>query len=186
MLNSLFYHTLLITLLIGVASPASGQYGTKSGEWRYYGGDGGSTKYSPLDQINKHNVKDLQIMWRWKAANFGPEPDYNYQATPLMIDGILYTTAGSRRDVVAIDGTTGETLWVFRLDEGTRGKSAPLRAASGRGVAYWTDGQERRIIHVTQGYHLVALDAESGRPTPGFGADGVVDLYRGTGSACSR
>ena len=88
--------------------PASGQSGAKNGEWRYYGGDAGGTKYSPLDRINRDNVKDLRIVWRWKAENFGPRPDFNYEATPLLIGGVLYTTAGSRRDVVAVDGATAK------------------------------------------------------------------------------
>ena len=115
----------LVSLL--AAAPVSAQYGAQGGEWRYYGGDSGSTKYSPLEQINEENVENLQIVWRWRSDNFGPRPDFNLEATPLMIDGVLYTTAGSRRDVVAIDGATGETLWMFRYDEGIRGERAPVR-----------------------------------------------------------
>ena len=172
----------IVLMAVWIAVPMAGQSGAPIGEWRYYGADAHSTKYSPLDQINKDNVKDLQIVWRWKADNFGPRPDFYYQATPLMVGGVLYVTAGSRRDVVAIDGATGETLWMFRYDEGTRGRVAPVRASSGRGVAYWTDGKEARILHVTPGYHLVALDANTGRPVPGFGQDGIVDLYEGLDS----
>ena len=161
-----------------LAASVSAQEGARAGEWRYFAADAGSTKYSPLDQINRTNVDDLQIAWRWKSDNLGPRPDFNLQATPLMVGGILYTTAGSRRDVAAIDGATGETLWIYRLDEGTRGAKAPLRASSGRGVAYWTDGAEERILHVTQGYQLVALNAKTGRPIPTFGHDGIVDLYQ--------
>src|SRR5579862_4327215 len=103
---------------------------TKSGsgqmvEWRYYGGDAASTKYSPLDQINKDNVKNLKIAWRWKAENFGARPEFNLEATPLMIGGALYSSVGTRRDVVSIDAATGETLWMFRYDEGERGRVAP-------------------------------------------------------------
>jgi quinoprotein glucose dehydrogenase len=149
-------------------------------EWRYYGGDQGSTKYSPLDQIHRGNVKDLKIAWRWKADNFGARPDFNYQATPIMVGGVLYTTAGSRRDVVAIDGVTGETLWMYRFDEGTRAQMAPARASSGRGVAYWTDGKgDERILYVTLGYQLIALNAKTGQPIASFGHDGQVDLYDG-------
>ena len=161
-----------------LAASVSAQEGARAGQWRYFAADAGSTKYSPLDQINRTNVDDLQIAWRWKSDNLGPRPDFNLQATPLMVGGILYTTAGSRRDVAAIDGATGETLWIYRLDEGTRGAKAPLRASSGRGVAYWTDGAEERILHVTQGYQLVALNAKTGRPIPTFGHDGIVDLYQ--------
>ena len=171
---------LVVAMALGAGLPAAAQQGAQDGEWRYYGGDLGSTKYSPLDQINRDNVGDLDIVWRWKTDNFGPQLDFNFQATPLMIDGVLYTSAGRRRNVVAIDAATGETLWMFRHDEGRRGEVAPLRASSGRGVAYWTDGQgDERVIHVTQGYHLVALDAKTGRPVPTFGEDGIVDLYNG-------
>ena len=168
---------LLVIVLVWTTTLVSGQDGTKNGEWRHWGGDIGNTKYSPIDQINRDNVNDLEIAWRWKTYNFGPFPDYNYEATPIMAGNVLYTTAGRRRVVVAIDGVTGETLWMYRYDEGIRGQMAPIRAAAGRGVSYWTDGKEERILHVTPGYHLVALDAGTGRPIPSFGEDGIVDLF---------
>ena len=173
---------ILLTIAVGLGTTitASAQRGADAGEWRHYGGDLGSTKYSPLDQINRDNVADLQVAWRWRTDNFGRRLDLNYQATPLMVGGVLYTTAGWRRNVVAIDGATGETLWMYRYDEGERGEVAPVRASSGRGVAYWTDGQgDKRIIHVTKGYHLVALSATTGQPVPTFGEQGIIDLYEG-------
>ena len=171
---------LLVVMTLGAAVNASAQAGAHAGEWRYYGGDSGSTKYSALDQITRENVGDLQIAWRWRTDNFGPRVDFNYQATPLMVGGVLYTTAGWRRNAVAIDGVTGETLWMYRYDEGDRGRTAPVRASSGRGLAYWADGQgDERIIHVTKGYHLVALSAATGQPVSTFGDEGVVDLYDG-------
>src|SRR5262245_37310358 len=105
-------------------------------EWLHNRGDPGSTSYSPLDQINRDNFGSLRIAWRWKSDNFGPTPEFYYRATPLMADGVLYTTAGLRRSVVAIDAATGETLWMYRLDEGERATAAPRRN-SGRGVSYW-------------------------------------------------
>ena len=120
------------------ASPAAAQQGTSGGEWRHYGADLAGTKYSPLDQIDRDNVDQLDIAWRWRTDNFGPRLDFYFQATPLMIGGVLYTTAGWSRNVVAIDAATGETLWMYRLDEGERGSRAPIRAAAGRGVAYWS------------------------------------------------
>ena len=171
---------LLVVMTLGAAVTASAQAGAPAGEWRYYGGDSGSTKYSALDQITRENVGDLRIAWRWRTDNFGPRVDFNYQATPLMVGGVLYTTAGWRRNAVAIDGVTGETLWMYRYDEGDRGRTAPVRASSGRGLAYWADGQgDERIIHVTKGYHLVALSAATGQPVATFGDEGVVDLYDG-------
>ena len=169
---------LLATTLLG-AAPAAAQRGAADGEWRYNGGDPGSTRYAPLDQINRDNVASLEVVWRWKSANFGPAPEYNYRTTPLMVDGVLYATAGYRRAVVAIDAGTGETLWTYRLDES--GRSAPRRN-SGRGVAYWeSPATGPRIFLVTPGFHLVALDAGSGIPAGDFGDDGVIDLRRNLG-----
>ena len=147
-------------------------------QWPYYGGDAASTRYSPLEIINRDNVADLQIVWRWKADNFGPRPEFNYRTTPLMVNGVLYATAGLRRAVAAIDGETGETLWTYRLDEGERGEHAP-RVNSGRGVAYWSAGGAGRILYITPGFHLIALDAQTGLPVSGFGRDGIVDLKKG-------
>jgi quinoprotein glucose dehydrogenase len=167
---------LSLVVLLFWTSTGSAQTGAPDGEWRTYGGDLGSTRYSPLDQIDGDNFSELEVQWRFKTSNLGPRPDFNYQATPLMVDGVLYTTAGSRRAVVALDGATGEMLWTYRLDEGERGANA-LRRMSGRGVAYWSDGQgDERIFLVTIGYQLVALDASTGRPIPGFGDDGIIDL----------
>jgi quinoprotein glucose dehydrogenase len=149
--------------------------GTENGEWRTYGGDLRSTRYSPLDQVNAANFKDLQIAWRLKTDFLGPRPEFNFQATPLMVKGRLFTTAGSRRSVIALDAATGEMLWMHSLNEGKRGESAP-RQLSGRGVAYWTDGKEERIVYVTPGYQMIALDANTGDRVRGFGTDGIVDL----------
>jgi quinoprotein glucose dehydrogenase len=144
-------------------------------DWRTYGGDLASTRYAPLDQINKDNFSRLEIAWRFKTDALGPRPEFNFQSTPLMIGGVLYTTAGSRRAVVALDAATGEMLWMHRLDEGKRGEAAPRRL-SGRGLAYWSDGRDSRILYVTPGYQLIALDARTGLRIPGFGTDGIVDL----------
>jgi len=165
-------------LLLAVTGQAFAQHGAANGEWRYYGGDAGTTKYSPLDQINATNVKDLQIAWRWKAENFGPRADYNWEVTPLMIGGVLYFTAGSRRDVVAVDAATGETLWMYRLDEGERGDRA-VRTQN-RGLAYWTDGKDdSRILLISPGFQLVELDAKTGHIVPEFGKNGIVELTEG-------
>ena len=150
-------------------------------DWLYNRGDLASTSYSPLDQINRDDVADLTIAWRWKSANFGPTPEFYFRATPLMADGVLYTSAGLRRDVVAIDAASGETLWMYRPDEGERGALAPRRN-SGRGVALWrssTPSEPSRILTVTPGFQLVALDARTGRPISSFGEQGSVDLKLG-------
>lgn len=164
--------------VLALAPVVNGQV-NPAGEWRYWGADGGTSHYSRLDQITQENVNRLRIAWRWKTENFGPRPDFNYRATPLVVGGILFTTAGSRRDVVAIDGTTGETLWMFRHDEGDRGQRAPNRGASGRGLAYWTDGRAERLFYVSLGYRLIALNPKTGLPIPEFGQNGVVDLFEG-------
>jgi quinoprotein glucose dehydrogenase len=158
------------------AAPAS----AAGGEWRYWGGDAGSTRYSPLDQIRRENVKDLAVIWRWKAANFGPTAETYFRATPLYANGVLYTVAGERRAVAAIDPATGETLWTWRLDEGLRWEKAPRRF-SGRGLTYWSDDREERLIVATPGYYLVMLDAKTGRPVSSFGKQGIVDLMEGLG-----
>ena len=154
---------------------ARAQSGAKNGEWRTYGGDLASTRYAPLDQINAENFSKLELAWRFKTDSLGPRPEFKFESTPLMVHGVLYSTAGSRRSVVALDAAAGELLWVHREDEGMRGTYAP-RQLSGHGVAYWTDGKEERILYVTPGYRLIALNAKTGAPVPGFGANGVVDL----------
>jgi quinoprotein glucose dehydrogenase len=156
------------------AQTASGSAGADT-DWRNYANDLASTRYAPLDQINAGNFDKLEVAWRFPSAMLGSRPEYTWEATPLLIKGHLYVTAGARRDVVCLDAVNGELLWMFRKDEGARARNAP-RQYSGRGLAYWTDGSEERILYVTTGYQLVALDAKTGQPVPGFGEGGVVDL----------
>ncbi len=146
----------------------SAQQGAKNGEWRTYGGDLGNTKYSALDQINATNFNKLQLAWRFNTANLGPRPEYNLEATPLMVGGVVYTVGGARRDVVALDATNGELLWMHTEKEGARGDGAP-RGLSGRGLSYWTNGKDERILYVTPGYRLISLDAKTGLAVPTFG-----------------
>src|SRR5689334_2806278 len=129
-----------LLLLLSAAAVLQGQTGAKNGEWRTYGGDLGNTRYAPLDQVNASNFNKLQIAWRFNTASLGPTPEFNLEATPLMARGVVYSVAGSRRDVVALDAVTGELLWIHRENEGARGQAAPRRL-SGRGLAYWTDGR---------------------------------------------
>ncbi len=162
-------------LLVCVSLSAFAQSGAKNGEWRTYGGDLGNTHYSPLKQIDAGNFKSLEVAWRFKTENLGPRPEFNLESTPLMVGGVLYSTAGSRRAAVAIDAATGELIWVHVEREGERATVAPRRL-SGRGLAYWTDGREERILYVTPGYRLIALNAKTGAVIPTFGKDGAVDL----------
>ena len=165
----------------------------KPGEWRYLNSDPMATRYSPLDRIDKDNFKDLKIAWRWKpaiphapsslggTAQSNGDPTlaiYRSEATPIMVGGILYESAGGQRDVAAIDAATGKHLWLWEgIDEHGRDRMAPRRNA-GRGVSYWTDGKEARIFVVTTGFYLVALDAKTGKPVPSFGENGAVDLMK--------
>jgi quinoprotein glucose dehydrogenase len=162
-------------------APASGSNaGPANVEWPYYAGNLAAQRYSPLDQINRDNVGKLEIAWRFQTGNYGPKPEARNEATPLMIGGVLYTTVGVTRNVVAIDPKSGETLWAYRPNDGEdRYKAAP-RKTSGRGLSYWTDhaGNERLFL-VTPGFYLVALDPSTGRQVPGFGENGVVDLMVG-------
>jgi quinoprotein glucose dehydrogenase len=162
--------------LIAAVVRLSGQSGASNGEWRTYGADLGNTRYAPLDQINTDNFNKLEVAWRFKTDALGPRPEYNYESTPLMVGGVIYVTAGSRRAVVALDAATGELMWMHAEREGPRGESAP-RKLSGRGLAYWTDGRsDSRIIYVTPGYQMLALDAKTGAPVSTFGKNGIVDL----------
>jgi quinoprotein glucose dehydrogenase len=152
---------------------------TKNGDWIYYTADVRGTKYTPLDQINAQNFKDLEVAWRFKTDNLGTRPEYKLEGTPLAIRGTLYTTAGTRRSVIALDGKTGELMWSHSYREGNRAAIAP-RQLSGRGVSYWTDGKgDERVIYVTTGYRLVELNAKNGSMVQSFGEGGVVDLKRG-------
>src|SRR5207245_945619 len=114
-------------IVVGALASVSGQSGAQSGEWRSYGGDIGHTRYSPLDQINAANFGKLEVAWRFKTDSLGPRPEFQYESTPLMVKGKLYSTGGSRRAVVALDAATGELLWIHSENEVARGAAAPTR-----------------------------------------------------------
>jgi len=169
--------SLIIAVAVACWTTASvhGQTGALKGEWRTYGGDLGHTRYAPLDQINAGNFSKLEVAWRFKTDNLGPRLEFNLQSTPLVVGNRLFSTGGTRRAVVSLDAATGELLWVHSEDEGARGAAGP-RQLSGRGLSYWTDGKEERILYVTQGYRLVALDAKTGNRVPSFASNGILDL----------
>ena len=154
--------------------------GTENGEWRYLGGDAGHTRSSPLDQITADNFPDLEVAWIWRSDNFGPNVDYFSRSTPIYVDGMLYTVATPRRQVVAIDPATGETLWVFREPETVRHLRSP-RQAYGKGVAY-AEVNGRGVIYITTpAFFLWALDAKTGRPLEDWGASVPLDGFSETG-----
>src|SRR5688572_29618775 len=152
--------------------------GNVHGEWRVWGADAWSSRYSPLDQINARNFDSLQVAWQWNASSLGK--DEYYRTTPLYANGRLFTVASTRRAAAAIDPATGKQLWTWMLDEGIRWQKAP-RQFAGRGLSYWTDGTQERVLVVTPGYHMASLDAKTGKPDPNFGKNGIVDLMDGLG-----
>ncbi len=154
-------------------------HSTANGEWPYYTGDLTGARYSPLDQIDADNFDKLEVAWRFKTDNLGTRPEFKLEGTPLMVNGMLYATAGTRRAVVALKADTGELVWVHAEFEGKRAISAP-RQLSGRGLSYWSDGKgDDRILYVSTGYRLISLDAKTGTRIASFGKDGMVDLKTG-------
>ncbi len=176
----------LLLILVMLASLPVGSHaqvleGTENGEWRYIGGPVGQTRYSPLDQINRDNFEDLEQAWIWRSDNFGPNVDFYSRSTPIYVDGILYTVATPRRQVVAIDPATGENLWTFREPETIRHQRSP-RQAYGKGVAYAEVNGRGVIYFTTPGFFLWALDAKTGRPLEGWGGEFPVGGFPETGS----
>lgn len=154
--------------------------------WRHFGGELTAQRYAPLSAINASNAGELEIAWRWSAANFGPSPEIRNVSMPIMHDGKLFIGAGRTRNVVAIDAATGQTLWMWRPEEGERFIQA-ARKDSGKGLSYYAGGDgRRRVIVVTPGYYLVSLNADTGQPDPEFGAGGWVDLTDGLRRAPDR
>jgi quinoprotein glucose dehydrogenase len=170
-------------IYVGGAPAPAGQWAaqpsTKNGEWPHYTADVKGNRYSPLDQINASNFNKLEVAWRYKTDNLGPRPEYKLEGTPLMVKGVLYTTGGTRRSVIALDAKTGETIWTHSLREGKRAAVSP-RQLSGRGVSYWTDGKgDERIVYVSTGYRLVELNAKTGALVNAFATNGILDLKIG-------
>ena len=170
-----------VLVLTAAAAFAQRLPGTENGEWRYLGGDAGHTRSSPLNQINGDNFAGLEVAWTWRSDNFGPHLDYFSRSTPIYVDGMLYTVATPRRQVVAIDPATGETLWTFREPETIRHLRSP-RQAYGKGVAYG-EVNGRGVIYVTSpAFFLWALDAKTGRPLENWGVPVPLDGFSETGT----
>lgn len=166
--------------LVGVVAqqPVRPAASGPAGQWRTYGGDLASTRYSPLDQINAGNFGSLRVAWRFRTDNFGQRPEIQLQATPLYVDGALYAAVGTRRAAVSLDPATGELLWARRFDE--RPRTFP-RGLSGRGVAYWENGTTKRVFMVSPGYQMLSIDAKTGELDPSFGEKGVLDMRKHLG-----
>ncbi len=177
-------------LLVLASATAWAQHGVSDGNWPSYGGDYGSTKYTALDQIDRDNVADLQVAWRWESpdnAEVAADPQVTpaqYKVTPLMIGGVLYVST-SHGQVAAIDGATGESKWVFDTEDWRQGRPTNL-GYNHRGVGYWTDGEQARILMPTNQAWLWAIDAHTGEPVGDFGVEGKVDLTQGLGRRVLR
>ena len=176
----IFGLALAVVMATATAATAQRLTGTENGEWRYLGGDAGHTRSSPLDQINGENFADLEVAWLWRGDNFGPNVDYFSRSTPIYVDGILYTVITPRRQVIAIEPATGETLWTFREPETIRHLRSP-RQAYGKGVAY-AEVNGRGVIYVTSpAFFLWALDAKTGRPLENWGTAVPLDGFPDSG-----
>jgi quinoprotein glucose dehydrogenase len=164
------------------AIPTEAKNGGKKGEWRFYGGDQGSTKYSPLDQINRNNVQKLKTAWTWDSPDLkvleanSKLYTFGYEATPLMVGGVLYIST-SLSQVAAINAETGKTIWVYDPKSYLTGNPTNLGFLH-RGVAYWTDGKVERIFMGTSDAYLIALDAKTGLPVTDFGEGGKINLTK--------
>ena len=155
--------------------------GLEAGEWRYLGGDAGHTRAAPqLSQINAANFADLEVAWTWRGDNFGPNVEYTFRSTPLFVDGVLFTVVGQRRQVVAIDAASGETLWTFREPETMRYLRSP-RTDFGKGVAYAERDGAGVVLVTSPAYFLWALDARTGLPLEDWGAPTGVAEFSQTG-----
>ncbi|HEX8032017.1 MAG TPA: hypothetical protein VF491_26335, partial [Vicinamibacterales bacterium] len=180
MLKAIGLGVILLAAFTGpvVSGQPSSNREAPRGEWRYYSGDNGSTKYSPLDQITKDNVAGLKIAWRRPQVDAsllrgGERLLNNFRSTPIMVSGVMYASNGVSL-AEAFDPETGKTIWV--QNPGADGTGIdPLRGSGNRGVAYWGEGADARIITFRNRY-LYALSPKTGELIASFGQGGVVDL----------
>lgn len=184
--------------LISISSAiilASSVINANAQDWPSYGGDNGSSKYSPLDQINAENVDQLEIVWEWLsldnatvASNLADGNNRavpaGYKATPLVVDGIMYVSTSFGR-VVALDAANGELRWSFDTRAWEAGRPMNL-GYNTRGVAYWARGDKKRLFFATYDSYLWSIDVVSGTPDENFGDAGRVDLTLGLGREFDR
>ena len=178
-------------LIPGAAASAAAQSAEAAAtEWLSYGGDKASSKYSPIDQIGGDNFSRLQVAWTWRSAEeeiTKANPDVKtwvWESTPLMVNGVLYVST-SLSQVAAIDASTGETRWVYDPETWKNGTPSNNGFVH-RGVSYWADGDDQRILFGTGDGYLICLNAETGKPIPTFGRDGRIDLTQGLGRPVDR
>ena len=175
-----FAKSALLVMLASIVALHVAPATAQDGGWTHWGADAASTRYAPFDQIDASNFGDLEVAWVWRGDNFGPSPYNTQRSTPIYADGKLFSVAGERRTVVAIEPTTGETLWTFREPE-TKRWADSMRKSYGKGVAYEEVNGERRIYIVTPAFFLHVLDADTGVPIAGFGDNGTIDLLANFG-----
>ena len=186
--RSLLTDLILVILCVLLFGPAHAQYGTLSGDWPSYGGDTGSTKYSPLDQINAQNFQELEVAWTWTSIDGGLDLEAiqqineavrinNFQGTPLKVGDKLFIITALNQ-VAALDPINGETLWSFNPEVYLSGSPINYIGYHNRGLAYWTDGENERILAGLNDGYLLSLDAATGEPDPAFNG-GKIDLAEG-------
>ena len=186
--RSLLTDLILVILCVLLFGPAQAQYGTLSGDWPSYGGDTGSTKYSPLDQINAQNFQELEVAWTWTSIDGGLDLEAiqqineavrinNFQGTPLKVGDKLFIITALNQ-VAALDPINGETLWSFNPEVYLSGSPINYIGYHNRGLAYWTDGENERILAGLNDGYLLSLDAATGEPDPAFNG-GKIDLAEG-------
>ena len=179
-IRSCFGLALLALVAAGCASdtPQEPQGTPHEGDWSYISGNASGQRYSPLDQINAENFADLEVAWIWDGSEF---PNVNARATPLYVNGKLISVAGERRHVVAIDASTGATVWSV-VEPNTFRWEYSMRKNHGKGVAYANINGRAVVYVVTPSFFLHALDAETGEPVEGFGSGIPIDGFPKTGT----
>ena len=173
---------LVVSVLCALCVQVTAQ-DSDDGEWHTWGGNSAFTRYSPLDQISKDNVTNLRVAWRWSSVDRAlQESNPLWRAgrnedTPLMANGTVYTVTGLGL-IAALDPATGETRWVYDPESYADGRAGAVGFIQ-RGLAYWSDGAEERVLVGTIDAYLISVDTQTGRPDEAFGDGGRVDLLVG-------
>jgi quinoprotein glucose dehydrogenase len=181
-----------LVFVLAVPAPVPAQHGAPGGEWPAYAGDYGSTKYSPLDQIDRGNVDRLEVLWTWESIDGEVLPSLGekvwhggWEATPLEVGGVLYVVTPLNQ-VAALDAATGRPLWRYDPESYRSQTIGPNKGFIHRGLAYWSEGAEARLVYATVDAYLIALDARTGKPIASFGNAGKVDLTQGLRKPVAR